>query len=245
MTNARCYIPPSDWSLAGVTLGDDESHHLVHVLRAKAGQKVEVFNGEGGTGLAVVETIGRGVVAVRILERSEQKRSSVQFALIQALPREQKMDLLIQKAVELGVSAIIPVLTEHSLIRLKEGQAEKRKLRWDKIALSAAKQCGAVWLTDIHPPESLGAFLKNRPQYDLLLACALTDDAKPLRDILKAHTDAHAIAAAVGPEGDFSPGEMAALRAAGAVPVSFGEQVLRTETAALYILSTLKYEFQA
>ena len=66
MTNARCYVPPSDWPLANVTLGEDESHHLLHVLRVKAGQKVEVFNGEGGTGLAAVETTSRGAIAVRM-----------------------------------------------------------------------------------------------------------------------------------------------------------------------------------
>ena len=245
MTNARCYIPPSDWPLAEVTLGEDESHHLLHVLRVKAGQKVEVFNGEGGTGLAAVETAGRDAVAVRILERSEQKRPAVQFALIQALPREQKMDLIIQKATELGASEILPITTEHAVVHLKQDRSEGKRERWEKIALNAAKQCGTAWLPKIAPAQALPTFLAARHKFDALLVCALDEKTRPIRDTIQSikARPVSSVGVLVGPEGDFSAAEMESIRAAGALPVSLGGSVLRSETAAIYALSVLRYEF--
>jgi 16S rRNA (uracil1498-N3)-methyltransferase len=244
MTNARCYIPPSDWPLVDVTLGENESHHLLHVLRVKAGQKVEVFNGEGGTGLATVETTTRGAIAVRILERSEQKRPAVQLALIQALPREQKMDLIIQKATELGASEILPVTTEHAVVHLKQDRSEGKRERWEKIALNAAKQCGTAWLPKIFPAQALPAFLTARHKFDALLVCALDENARPIRDAIQSikARPVSSVGVLVGPEGDFSAAEMESIRTAGAVPVSLGGSILRSETAAIYALSVLRYE---
>ena len=243
-THARCFIPLCDWNRSDITLSPDESHHLLHVLRAKTGQKVEVFNGEGGTGLAVVETIGRSVVAVRILERSEQKRSAVQFALVQALPREQKMDLIIQKATELGASQIIPVTTEHAVVQLKQDRSEGKRERWERIALNAAKQCGTAWLPKISPAQTLPAFLAGPRKFDVLLVCALDENTRPIRDAIQSikAQPVSSVGVLVGPEGDFSPSEMESIRAAGAVPVSLGGSVLRSETAAIYALSVLRYE---
>lgn len=241
----RCYIPPSDWPLAHVTLSENESHHLLHVLRVKAGQKVEVFNGEGGTGLATVEAADRGAIAVQILERSEQKRPAVQFALIQALPREQKMDLIIQKATELGASEILPVTTEHAVVQLKQDRSEGKRERWEKIALNAAKQCGTAWLPKISPFQALPAFLNTHNRFDALLVCALDEHTQPIRDAIQSikARPVSSVGVLVGPEGDFSAAEMEAIHAAGALAVSLGGHVLRSETAAIYALSVLRYEF--
>jgi 16S rRNA (uracil1498-N3)-methyltransferase len=241
----RCYIPPSDWPQPAVTLSDEESHHLLHVLRAKAGQKIEVFNGEGGSGLASVETASRGAVAVRILERSEEKRPAVRFALIQALPREQKMDLIIQKATELGASEIFPVTTEHAVVHVKQDRSEGKRERWEKIALNAAKQCGTAWLPRISPAQALSEFLAVPHKFDALLVCALDANTRPIRDAIQSvkTRPISSVGVLVGPEGDFSAAEMASIRAAGAVPVSLGSSVLRSETAAIYALSVLRYEF--
>lgn len=241
----RCYIPPADWPLTHVTLGQDESHHLLHVLRVKVGQKVEVFNGEGGTGLATVEVADRGAIAVQILERSEQKRSAVQFALIQALPREQKMDLIIQKATELGASEILPVTTEHAVVQFRQDRSEGKRERWEKISLNAAKQCGATWLPKISPAQALPAFLNTRNRFDVLLVCALDENTQPIRDAIQSikARPVSRVGVLVGPEGDFSSAEMETIRAAGAVAVSLGGNILRSETAAIYALSVLRYEF--
>jgi 16S rRNA (uracil1498-N3)-methyltransferase len=240
----RCYIHRDAWNKPSVDLSDDESHHLLHVLRVKVGQKIEVFNGEGGTGIASVETTGRDAVTVRILERAEQKRPGVQFALIQALPREQKMDLIIQKATELGASEILPVTTEHAVVQLKQDRSEGKRERWEKIALNAAKQCGTAWLPKISTAQSLPAFLSGHRHFDALLVCALDENTRPIRDALQSikSRPMASVGVLVGPEGDFSAAEMESIRAAGAIPVSLGGSVLRSETAAIYALSVLRYE---
>ncbi|MFH0953407.1 MAG: RsmE family RNA methyltransferase [Verrucomicrobiota bacterium] len=228
-----------------VALKSDESHHLLNVLRVRVGQEIEVFNGEGGEGLAEVAGAGKGSIALRMLERTLCERPRVAVTLVQAVTREQKMDLVVQKAVELGALSIVPVLTEHGVVRLKPGDESSKKTgRWSQIALHAAKQCGAAWLTRISPVQRLADYLAARPAYDLFLVCALTDDARPLRDVLAGARDRKlgTIGVLVGPEGDFSADELRAIRAAGALPVSLGGTTLRSETAAVYALSVLRYE---
>ena len=244
-SHARCFIPPSDWSRNDVSLDEHESHHLLHVLRVKPGDKVEVFNGEGGTGIAAVESAVRGAVMVRFLERVERKRPAVRFALIQAVPREQKMDLIIQKATELGAAVILPVTTEHAVVHVKADRREGKRERWEKIALNAAKQCGTAWLPRIAPAQTLSAFLAGERRIDALLVCALDEKTVPIRDAIQSIKDRSisSVGVLVGPEGDFSAAEMEAIRAAGTISVSLGDSVLRTETAAIYALGVLRYEF--
>jgi len=243
--HARCFIPLSDWNRSKVILGHDESHYLLRVLRVKPGQRVEIFNGEGGVGEAEIPSAGQSRVTISILERSEQKRPAVQFVLIQALPREQKMDLIIQKATELGASEIVPVLTERAVVRLKEDRGVGKQDRWKKIALNAAKQCGTAWLPKIAPVQTLKDFLTSHRAYGALIVCSIDETARPIGEaILAARAGAvSSVGVLVGPEGDFSEAEMESIRASGAVPVSLGGSILRSETAAIYALSILRYEF--
>ena len=241
----RCHIPPDAWNPSRLVADDDEAHHLIHVLRVRPGQPVEAFDGAGRTAEAEIDVIQKHRVELRVLQQREHPRPAVELTLIQAVPREQKMDLVIQKATELGVSRLVPVLTRHSLVRLRGDAGEAKQARWDRIVINAAKQCGAVWLPDVAPPQPMTDFLAARPPLDLLIVCSLEPDAQPLKDVLRAKRSAppHRIAALVGPEGDFSQEERAAIRTAGAIPVTFGDLTLRTETAALYALAALKYEF--
>lgn len=241
----RCFIPASEWSPSRLIANDDEAHHLIHVLRVKPGQPIEAFDGRGRVAETEIELIQKHRVEMRVIRQREQPKSAVQITLIQALPREQKMDLVIQKSTELGVSFIAPVTTRHSLVRLNKDTGEAKQIRWDRIAINAAKQCGSIWLPEIMPAQPLDDFLKTMPRYDLLLTCSLEADAQPLKNILRASRSQplKTIAFLVGPEGDLNQEERAAVRQAGARAVTFGDLVLRTETAALYALSVLKYEF--
>jgi 16S rRNA (uracil1498-N3)-methyltransferase len=241
----RCFIPASEWSSSGLIAHDDEAHHLIHVLRVKPGQPIEAFDGSGRSASAEIGVIQKHRVELHVLQQREHLRPAVAITLIQAVPREQKMDIVIQKAVELGVGAIIPVLTRHSLLRLNKDGGEAKQARWDRIAINAAKQCGSFWLPEIAPVQPLDEFLKTIPRYDVLLACSLEPDAQPLKQVLQSAKSQppKSIAFLVGPEGDLNQEERAAVRHAGARPVSFGALTLRTETAALYALSVLKYEF--
>jgi 16S rRNA (uracil1498-N3)-methyltransferase len=240
----RCFITPSDWANDEIVLSPEESHHLLHVLHGRPGQRVEILNGAGGRGVAEIRSVAGRRVTVVVRERRSVPRPAVRVSLVQALPREQKMDLIVQKATELGASAIFPVLSEHALVRLKTEQAAEKRARWSRIALGAAKQSGAAWLPEIHLPQPLSDFLASRIGGDAFLVCSLGEGAEPVRDVLqRIRVTARDVSIAVGPEGDFSGDELESLRAAGAVPVSLGHLVLRAETAALYTLSILQYEF--
>jgi 16S rRNA (uracil1498-N3)-methyltransferase len=211
----------------------------------KPGQRIEIFNGVGGAGEAEILSVGENRVTVRVLKRFDRKRTDVQFALVQALPREQKMDLIIQKATELGASEIIPVLTECAVVHLKEGRGAGKRDRWEKIAMNAAKQCGVAWLPRIAPIQTLKDFLAARRAFGALMVCALDENARPIGEAIQAirARPVLSVGVFVGPEGDFSAAEMEFIRAVGAISVSLGGNVLRSETAAIYALSILRYEF--
>ena len=241
----RCFIHPVAWCAERLVAEDDEAHHLIHVLRVRPEQPIVAFDGAGRSADCEIESIQKHRVELRVVQQREHARAAVQITLVQAVPREQKMDLVIQKAVELGVGAIVPVLTRHSLVRLHKEAGEAKQARWDRIAINAAKQCGSVWLPVFSPVQALSDFLAGPRGYDLFLTCSLEPDARPLREVIQTARgqSPRSIAFLVGPEGDLSQEERAAVRHAGARPVTFGELVLRTETAALYALSVLKYEF--
>ena len=241
----RCFIPATEWSSSRLIATDDEAHHLIHVLRVRPGQPIEAFDGAGRIAAAEIDVIQKHRIEMRVIQQRDQSRPPVAITLIQAVPREQKMDLVIQKAVELGVAEIVPVMTRHSLVRIHKDGGDSKHARWDKIAINAAKQCGSAWLPVIAPVQPLGDFLQALPRYDLLLACSLEPDARPLKEVLSSakSQSPKSIAFLVGPEGDLNQEERAAVRQAGARPVSFGDLVLRTETASLFALSILKYEF--
>jgi len=238
----RCYIEPSEWNKEEVTLSAEEAHHATHVLRATPDVEIAVFNGRGGIGTAKLIEVAKKHTRVRFIKKTEQHRPQPDITLIQAVIREQKMDLVVQKGTELGVSVIIPVITQNAVVRLTEKKAETRKIRWEKIALSAAKQSGAVWIPEIMAPVPLADLPPQKGNHDLLLVCSLENVTTPLSNLLTEKLDQKEnIGVFVGPEGDFTAREMDQIRADGAIPVSLGKSVLRAETAALYILSVLRY----
>ena len=243
----RCHVPPEAWSTDLVTLDPEEMHHLVHVLRAEVGQEVTAFDGAGREATMAVHRIGRDEAVLRMLQQRTVRRPPVALTLVQAVPREQKMDVILQKATELGAARIAPVITDHGVVRLRGDDDDGKRGRWDKIVLNAAKQCGSAWLPELRPVQPLLEALPSMPPHDVLLVGSLEPDARPFREVLaevRARAPA-AVAFFVGPEGDFSGREYAAIRQAGARPVSFGSSVFRVETAAIYALSVLRYELGA
>jgi 16S rRNA (uracil1498-N3)-methyltransferase len=219
-----------------VTLPSEESHHLARVLRVQPGQEITLFDGQGNVADAVIESVSKSVVEARTSKRWKVPSPAVQIDLIQAVPKPDRWDLVMQKAVELGASNIQPILTQRTEFK----PSEKKMERWQKIVLSAAQQCEVRWLPKLQPLEKLATVLPKLAGYDLVLIGSLYEGAKPFRKIpMRGITK---IALLIGPEGDFSPEEVEAAVAAGAVPVSFGDRILRTETAAIFGLSVLAYE---
>ncbi len=240
----RCYIPPADWRSDELLLPADEAHHIHTVLRARVGSPVTAFDGCGRTADCEIVELDRRLARLRILQQHQHPKPSPEFILLQGIPREQKMDILIQKATELGVHRIRPVQTDHAVARVREGNEEAKRERWQRIALGAAKQCGTPWMPEIEPVQPLLTCLTEMPRVDLLLVCSLEPDAQPLKTILHIarETRPATVAILVGPEGDFSARERAAARNAGGRAVSLGKLTLRSETASLFALSILSYE---
>ncbi|MCO5044991.1 MAG: 16S rRNA (uracil(1498)-N(3))-methyltransferase [Verrucomicrobia bacterium] len=241
----RCYIPPADWRSDELLLPAEEAHHIRTVLRARVGSAIVAFDGCGRSADCEIVELDRHLARARILQQYQRPKSSPEVTLLQGIPREQKMDILIQKATELGVHRIRPVQTDHAVARVHEGNEDAKRERWQRIALNAAKQCGTAWLPEVEAAQPLLTCLTEMPRVDLLLVCSLEPDAQPLKSVLRAAREARpaSVAILVGPEGDFSARERSAARNAGGRAVSLGQRTLRTETASLFILSVLDYEF--
>ncbi len=240
----RCYLSPDRWSAELAELDEAESKHLAGVLRAQAGDRIEVLDGAGRLGAAEVVAPHKKRTAIRLLSQERKALFAPRRILAQALVREQKMDWLIQKAVELGVHEIWPLQTDQAVVKIRPGEAGKKAARWQAIALAACKQSGNPWLPEIAPPQKLSSALDAlRGQPGAACFGALQAGAVPLPDLFGRlrRENCPQIAAFIGPEGDFSPAEVEALLAAGVQPVTFGPIVFRVETAALFILSALQY----
>jgi 16S rRNA (uracil1498-N3)-methyltransferase len=236
-----------------------EAHHCIHVLRLKVGDTVNAFDGRGHEAQARIEEITKDSVRLTILQPSNTPALRCRITLAQAIPKK-NMDLIVQKATELGVATIVPLMSERTLVQLEEDS--KKVERWREIALDACKQCGNNWLPEIQPPQKARDFLNAPGKFDLKLIASLQPDAQLLRKILAAEDCGSTLPGArvsgsrpegrsyntvlilIGPEGDFTPAEINLAKSAGCLPLSLGPLVLRSDTAALYTLSILHYELQ-
>jgi 16S rRNA (uracil1498-N3)-methyltransferase len=240
----RFHLPPESWQ-TGLLTGD-EARHLSQVLRIKPGETVTVFDGCGRRAQAEVLTVSRDRVSLRTGDSLTPPAPLPAITLAQAVPKGKNMDLIVQKAVELGIAAIQPLVTRNTVVQPGAGKSDK----WRRTALEACKQCGQDMLPRIAEPLPFGRWLESGAgvppaAHHLKLIASLSPVAKPLREILRAHPATTAATLLVGPEGDFTPEETTAALDAGFLPVSLGGIVLRVETATLFCLSALRYEFSA
>jgi 16S rRNA (uracil1498-N3)-methyltransferase len=236
---SRFLLPAADW-LRDPALTGGEARHLAQVLRAKRGESIIVFDGRGRRATAEVLSVTRDRVALKLgaVQTTPVPRPAITLA--QAIPKGKTMDLIVQKAVELGIAAIQPLVTRHTVVQPGGGKSDK----WRRNALEACKQCGQDTLPDIADPMPFERWIAAQSATSgLQLIASLAPGARPLREILQAHPAITAATLLVGPEGDFSAQETAAALAAGFLPVSLGAIVLRVETASLFCLSALRYEF--
>ncbi len=245
----RCYLAPEQWEAASPRPDPEDAHHLRHVLRLQPGDALTVFDGRGRRAQARIGEITRGgreLTFLLDLDSQAQSPLPAPVILVQAILKGPRMDLLVEKAVELGVTRLVPVRTARAVVRLDGRAADDRRERWQRIATGAGRQCGGDWLPRVAPVTDLADALRTEGQPPTLaLVGALTAEAQSLRAVLEAARQRHPVwppvAVAIGPEGDFTPDEYAAARAAGWRPVTFGERVLRAETAAMHALSAIAY----
>lgn len=234
----RFFLPPESWS--GAALTGDEARHLSQVLRIKPGEKIVVFDGHGRRAEAEVLNVSRDRTDLRIGDVLPPRRTGPSVTLVQSIPKGKNMDLIVQKAVELGVAAIQPLVTKNTIVQPGEGKSDK----WRRTALEACKQCGQDTLPEITDPLSFSEWISGTSPGGLKLIASLRDSARPLRQILRDHPSPSSIHILVGPEGDFTPAETDAALSTGYLPVNLGDIVLRVETASIFCLSALSYEYQ-
>ncbi len=243
----RFYLPPNECACGEPLLRGREAHHARDVLRLTHGQRVQALDGAGHILECELARIGREEARLRVLERHEVPPPPFRVSLLQAIPKGRMMEDIIEKAVELGAHRVTPLLAERVVVRLSADEADTRAARWRQTAIEAIKQSGNPWLPEVETPLTPAAFLARREEFDLMLIGSLLDPPCHLRDRIQAFKQQRGrlpitVAVWIGPEGDFTPGEVELAKAAGAQPISLGRLVLRCETAALYCLSVLNHE---
>jgi 16S rRNA (uracil1498-N3)-methyltransferase len=224
---------------AAFTLPAGASRH-VQVLRLQPGDALVLFDGRGGQWCAEVVDIGRKAVQARLLghEAVERElRTPVTLAL--GMPANERMDALVEKATELGVSAIVPLVCERSVLRLAGERAERRQAHWQAVAVAACEQSGRNRVPAIHAPQPLRAGLAAAPADALRLVLSLADGTRPLRNRLADAAPGRPLWLLSGPEGGLAPAELAAAAAAGFQPTTLGARVLRADTAPLAALAVV------
>lgn len=236
---ARFHLPPQAWQEDPALTGD-EARHLSQVLRMKPGDLVVVFDGHGRRASAEVLSVSRDRVPLKLGEILPSRAPLPAITLAQAIPKGKNMDLIVQKSVELGIAAIQPLVTRYTVVQPGDGKSEK----WRRNALEACKQCGQDTLPEIAEPVSYDRWVSSQAEAPgLKLIASLAPGARPMRAVLRDHPGTIQATLLVGPEGDFSVEETTAALAAGFLPISLGSIVLRVETATLFCLSALRYEF--
>jgi 16S rRNA (uracil1498-N3)-methyltransferase len=214
-------------------------HYLVHVLRVAPGQEVEVFDGRGRAFRARVEAVDSGSVRLRI-GSSMPALASGRVSLIQAVPKSDKMEWILQKGTELGAAAFAPVETARSVVRLRAARARPRLERWRKVIEEAARQCGRAdvpQLMEVAPVlQTARAFV---PEHRILVLDEMESEFSLAQALLADEIPARPVALAIGPEGGWERSEIEALKEIGASAVSLGRSTLRVETAAIAALTVV------
>jgi 16S rRNA (uracil1498-N3)-methyltransferase len=230
MSERRLFVPGARLAGERVTLTGAEHRHLARVLRARPGDEVTVFDGDGGEVEARVVRVDRSEVELALGARRVVGGAAVALTLLCAVPRGPRMDFLVQKTAELGVARIVPLVMARSVAR-PDGEAGRRG-RWEKIAREAARQSGRADVPIVDAPLPLGAALAAPELPPRRLALSEGERARSLRSELGGTTPAPT-ALLVGPEGGFAAAELPAVEAAGFSPVGLGRRILRVETAAI------------
>ena len=272
MSRRRFYATPEDISDSTITLSTNETHHLTHVLRMKPTDQAFVFDGCGHEYKCTFRSIADNRAQMDVTETlSDVVESPLQLTLAQALAKGEKFDLILQKATELGVSHIVPLVTRYADVKLDDQQTLRRVERWRRISLEALKQCGRRRLVEITTPQTLPKFLDSVTHADVaqaagenvaqaaslridsretsgrkLAACATLllfseKGGAAITEVLTEMPEPRAVVALVGPEGGWSDEEIEMLVSHGAKPVSLGPRVLRTETAAVVAITLIQH----
>ncbi|MGI6558747.1 MAG: 16S rRNA (uracil(1498)-N(3))-methyltransferase [Limnochordia bacterium] len=240
----RFFVDPDAWSADGCVLAGEEAHHLANVLRLRPGAKILLFDGRGGQWEGEVKSIGGGKVDVAVTGRRDYVPVPLSVNLLQGLPKGPKLDLIIQKAAELGAAQVIVVDCERSVVQLDGEKANKRLARWERIAKEASKQCGRPVPLAVRGVCSLSQALTMVGSGGLNLVPWEEEGGRGLYEALSEQpVPPQTVNIFIGPEGGLTAGEIAQLREGGFLSVSLGPRILRTETAGIAAMSMVLYQW--
>ncbi len=242
------FVPPSQVEETEIIITGSDVNHMKNVLRMGAGEELTVSDGNNCRYLCRVKEYAdnKDLAVLDILERQDNDTElSSRIYLFQALPKQDKMEFIVQKAVELGVYRVIPVAAKRCVVKLDEKKAKKKTQRWQEIARSAAKQSGRGRVPEVTDVFSFKAALKAAAELDvLLIPYELATDVSQTKEILRDIRPGQSIGVFIGPEGGFEKTEVEEAAAAGARAITLGRRILRTETAGITALSLLMFQLE-
>jgi 16S rRNA (uracil1498-N3)-methyltransferase len=238
----RFFISPGQISGSRITVTGGDVRHIAGALRMKPGETLVLCDGKGTEYVATISQIGQAELVAEIVREAKREMPYPRVTLGQGLPKSDKMDWIVQKATELGVSNILPLATERTIVKIKD--EEKRINRWQKIAREAAMQSNRMDIPDIGQIVSFKEFLRSlTPDPRTLLLLPWEEGTEPIKNVLRQNAEVKNILILIGPEGGFSVAEADMAKSKGFHLVSLGPNILRTETAAIAVLSMIGYEF--
>lgn len=221
------------------TLNKEDSYHIKKVMRMKLGEKIEIVSNKVCY-IAEITSLDTDNVQAKIMEKQEENPEiNIKVSLVQSLVKEQKMDFIIQKATELGISEIIPYEATRSIIK-RNGKEDKKIDRWQKIVKEASEQSKRVTIPKVMPILSLDELIRL-DNYDVKILCTVRENSKNIKNILSNVKTNDTMLIVVGPEGGFTEQEEEKMIENGFITVSLGNTVLRTETVALFLMSVIRY----
>ncbi len=240
---SRFYVKPEDIRENEIRVSGPEAHHILDVMRLKKGDSVVTFDGLGTEYTGVISDVVKKSLVIAIEKSQKQPPLSGNITIAQAIPKSEKMYYIIQKCTELGVRAIIPMVTERTIVRIKKAKEDRRLARWARIATSAAKQCGRSDVPEIKEISSFKEVVQASSKYSLKVIPSLIGQRKELKEILTGRKGNDAIIF-IGPEGGFTPAEVKLAIDSGISAASFGPYTLRSDTAPIAALAILMYELK-
>jgi 16S rRNA (uracil1498-N3)-methyltransferase len=225
-----------------VTLSAAEAHYVVHVLRLHVDDVVTAFDGIGHEWHIQLTEISHATVRGQVIAALTLPTAAPKLVVLgQALPKHTKMDLIVEKCTELGVTTLVPLHTERTVVREVPGRIQIKLARWRRVAVAAARQCGRGMLLDLPPPQSLTDFCAQYGSAPVKIVCWEGEQHRSLRQVLALHADQSPVVVLIGPEGGLTEHEITMAQAHGFLPTSLGPHILRTETAAIAIASIIRY----
>ncbi|MCL1948486.1 MAG: 16S rRNA (uracil(1498)-N(3))-methyltransferase [Turicibacter sp.] len=244
----RYFLKNEQIASGRATIIGDDAHHITRVMRGASGDRIIVCDEGGACFLAALKTLGTDVVADIISPLQNSTEMPVPVTIAQGLPKGDKLELVLQKGTECGATAFIPVSMARSVVKLDAKKSAKKLERWQKIVKESAEQAHRQKVPAVHDVLPFAGLLKQAEEYDLKLFAfeetAKSGEMSQLKKSLAGLSPHSKVLLLVGPEGGISEGEASDLVAAGFLPCALGPRILRTETAALYLLSAISYQVE-